>query len=877
LARWSRFRHLVGPEPTADVDAELAFHIEMRARELIDEGVAPDRARAEALQRFGDYDGSRDQCVEISQRRERHMTRTAYFNELRQDVGYALRMLRRAPAFTAVALTTLALGIGANSAIFSVVQGVVLAPLPYRDAGQLYQVTTLYPDGTDYPLSPPDFMSLREQTRTFDQVEAFSDGVYTMLGAGDPREVRGAYVSDGLFGLLGLPVSVGRSLLPEENQPGRNRVAVLDHGFWQRQFGGDRSVLGRTIRIAGTPVEIVGVLASGARLIDDVDVYMPVAYDTRFSAATATGRRGEFLTVIGRAKPGVELAQIDADVRRIGGLLQAAFRGTNDTLTFNAESLADVILGDVRTPLFVLLGAVGFVLLVACANVANLLLARASARQTELAVRSALGAGRTRLLRQLLTESVVLGAGGAIAGLVIAYAATRALVAAQPADLPRLREVGVNAVVVAFTFAIAIATSLAFGMLPALQLSGGRVSGALRESTRSGTVGGQRMRSALVVAEIALAVVLLTGAGLLIRSFLSLTRVDPGFRAEQALSFRVTLQGDKYREDAPTRLRVVAFEERLRALPGVSSVAATSLLPLSGRGAMVGFAVEGAPPPPPNVNSEIAIASVAPDYFRAIGARLVAGRQLTVDDRVDGPRVAIANEAAVRRWLADGNPIGRRVITNGVVREVVGVVADVRQRNPSEPTLPQLYVPFAQRTIRSVKVVVRGSGDPAAMATAIRAEIRALDPDLAIADITPLGQLVARSLMTPRFYTGLLSLFALVGLVLAATGVFGVMSYSVAQRTREISIRLALGALPRDVLRMIVGRALALATLGVAVGLTVALALGRFIQGQLFGVQLLDPATLGAVPLLLIASAVLASFVPARRATKLDPAGALRE
>jgi predicted permease len=830
------------------------------------------------LQRFGDIESPRQQGVAISTRRERRMTSAEYVTELRQDVLYALRMLRRAPGFTLVALITLALGIGANSAIFSVVHGVLLAPLPYRDAGRLYRVTTLYPDGTAYTLSPPDFMSMREHARSLEQVEAFSGGVYTMLGDGEPREVRGTSVSDGLFDFLGVQVALGRGLLPGENQPGREQVAVLDHGFWRRQFGGDRDVLGRRVTIGGTPVEIVGVLANGARILDDADVYTPLVYNDTFSAATAKGRRGEFLTVIGRAKPGMALAQVDADVRRIGGQLQADFRQTNDTLTFNATPLTDVIVGDVRTPLLVLLGAVGFVLLVACANVANLLLARASGRQAELAVRSALGAGRGRLVRQLLTEAVVLGTGGGAVGLAIAFAATRALVAAQPADIPRLGEIGLDRAVVMFTFAIAIATSLAFGMLPALQYSGTRVQSALRDATRGGArLGGQRMRSALVVAEMALAVVLLIGAGLLIRSFIQLTRVDPGFRVEQALSFRVVLQGTKYREDAATRTRVAEFEQRLRGLPGVMTVGATSLLPLSGRGAMVGFAVEGAPPPPPNVNAEIAMASATPDYLRAIGATLRQGRHFSDQDETDAPRVAIVNESAVRRWFPGQDPIGRRAITNGVAREVVGVVADVLQRSPSDPVAPTVFVPFAQRTIRSIKMVVRTNGDPSGLAPAIRAEIRALDGDLAIADITPMTQLLVRSLRAPRFYTSVLALFAGVALVLATIGVFGVMSYAVAQRAREISIRLALGALPGDVLRMIVGRALGLSALGLIVGLAAAIALGRFIQGQLFGVAVVDPVTFGVVPLVLGASAALASFLPARRATRLDPANALRE
>jgi putative ABC transport system permease protein len=877
MARWSRFRRFFGPEPKGDVDTELAFHVEMRARELVEQGVPPDRARALALRRFGDYDRSREACVEISKRRERRMARAEYITELRQDVGYALRMLRRAPGFTIVALTTLALGIGANSAIFSVVQGVLLAPLPFRDADRLHRVTTLYPDGTPYSLSAPDFMSVRERTRTLDQVEAYADGVYTMLGGGEPREVRGTYVSDGLLGLLGLPVSLGRTLLPTENQPGSGSVVVLDHGFWQRQFGGDRSVLGRTITIAGTPMEIVGVLAPGARLLNDTEIYAPLVYNDRFNASTATGRRSEFLTVLGRTRPGVPLAQVDDDLRRIGTELQQAFRATNNTLTFNARPLDEVVLGEVRRPLLVLLGAVGFVLLVACANVANLLLARASVRQTELAVRSALGAGRVRLLRQLLTEAVVLGLAGAVTGLAIAYVATRVLVAAQPPDIPRLDEVGVNAAVVLFTFAIALTTSLVFGVLPALQFSGKRLPIALREGGRGAGGGGQRMRAALVVAEMALAVVLLVGAGLLIRSFVQLTRVDPGFRPEQALSFRVTLQGEKYREDEPTRVRVAEFEERLRALPGVTTVAATSVLPLSGRGGMVGFAVDGAPPPPANVNPEIALSSTTPDYFRAIGAQLRRGREFTDQDHTQAPSVAIVNDAAVRRWLADRNPIGARVRINGVSREVVGVVGDVLQRSPAEPAAPMVFVPYAQRTIRSVKIVVRTTQEPTALAAAIRSTIRGLDADLAVADITPLSRLIVRSMARPRFYTTLLSLFAAVALVLAATGVFGVMSYSVAQRAREISIRMALGAVPGDVMRMVVGRALGLSAIGIGVGLVAALALGRFIQGQLFGVKLFDPVTLAAVALVLGASAALASFLPARRATRFDPVNALRE
>jgi putative ABC transport system permease protein len=876
MARWTRFRSWFGLEPTADVEDELSFHLEMRIRELVDRGESPERARALALQRFGDYEGSRRQCVAIDERRKRTMTRREYITELRQDVRYALRALRHAPGFTAVAILTLALGIGANSAIFSVVHGVLLKELPFRDAERLYRVRTLYPDGTAYSLSAPDFMSVRAENRVFEQIEAYSTSNFTLLGAGEPREIRGAGVSDGFFGLLGLPVAVGRGFGPEENQPGHGKVTVLDHGFWRRQFGGDPSVLGRTVTMGGNALTIVGVLGPGARLPAEADMYAPLEYGPAFSADTATARRSEFLAVLGRARPGMSAGQIDDDLRRVGARLQGAFPQTNGTLTFNSRSLRELMLGDVRRPLLVLLGAVGFVLLVACANVANLLLARASARQQEVAVRAALGAGRGRLVRQFLTESVVLGTAGGTVGLAIAYWSTRVLVAAQPADIPRLGEVGVNGAVLLFTAAITLITSLAFGMLPALQAADARLAEGLRVAGRAGASGGQRMRSTLVVAEMALAVVLLTGAGLLIRSFIELMRVHPGFQTEQAMAFRVTLQGEGYQRVEQIRNRVAEFEARLRALPGVTAVAATTVLPLSGRGSMVDFGVDGAPPPPPNVNQEISAVSVTPDYFRAIGTPLRRGRSFTDADHSEAPPVTVINEAAVRRWFPGMDPMGKRVNTSGRKYEVVGVVGDVLQRDPGQPAVPQIFTPYAQRTSRSVRIVVRTTGDPLAVVPSIRAAFGALDSNLAIPEFTPLDQLVTASVARPRFYTALLGVFAGVALALAATGIFGVMSYGVAQRAREISIRMALGARRGDVVRIIVGRALALAALGLVIGIAVALALGRVIQHQLFGIALLDPVTLVAVVLVLVASAIAASVLPARRAARLDPASVLR-
>jgi len=871
---------MFGPDPIGDVDEELSFHLEMRVREFIEQGETPERARELALLRFGDYDGSRRECVVIDRRRRRHMTRTDYLAELRQDALYAMRMLRRTPGFTLVAVITLALGIGANTAIFSVVQGVLLAGLPYPSADRLYQPRMLYPDGTAYTsLSAPDFMSVREGSRVFEQVDAYSSGVFTLLGAGEPQEVRGANVSDGLFQLLGMRVAIGRGFAPAEHRSGQGKVAVLDHGFWQRTFGGDPGVLGRTVRIGGDPYTIVGVLASDAQLPETVDMYAPLEYGETFSAATAQRRRAEYLHVIARAREGATAARVEDDLKRLGVQLQQDFPETNGRLTFTSTSLRRMIVGDVEGPLWTLLGAVGLVLLVACANVANLLLARGSARGGELAVRAAIGAGRGRLLRQLLTEAVVLSIAGGAAGLLIAWWATRALVAAQPADIPRLGQVGLNGTVMLFTLAISVATGVAFGLLPALQATGVRLSRSLREGGRSAAPGksAHRVRATLVVAEMALSVVLLMGAGLLIRSFVGMMQVAPGFRPEQGMSFRVTLQGDEYAGAQQIRDRVSGFESRLRTVPGVTAVAATTILPLSGLGSVIDFAVVGAPPPPPDVNREIGAASVTPGYFSTIGAPLKRGRGFTDQDDGRRPAVAVINEAAVRRWFTDRDPLGQLVEMSGEQIEIVGVVADIRQRHPGEPIVPQLFRPYAQRTTRTVRFVVRSTTDPTALAPSIRAEVRRLDPNLAITDFTPLTRLIAGSVARPRFYTALLALFAGVALALAATGIFGVMSYSVAQRTREISIRMALGARSSQVLGMIVGRAVALAGAGALIGLAGAVTLARVIQNQLYGVGIFDPLTAGLVVLVLVGSAAAASLLPARRAAGLDPAAALRE
>lgn len=875
---WTRFRGLFGPDPARDVDEELAFHLEMRVQELIAAGETPERARELALHRFGSVEGPRDACVTIMERRGRSMARSEYIAELRQDVAYAVRSLGRRPGFTLVAVLTLALGIGANSAIFSVVNGVLLQPLPWTDADRLYEVQMVYPDGARYPaLSPPDFMSVAERVRSFDAIVALDVIGAPLLGAGEPRQVDAGAVSRGYLETLGIPLALGRGFDPAEHEPGASDVALLTWPLWQRDFGGRPDVVGHTVTYFGREFRIIGVLAAEARLPAPVELVVPIPYGEAFSATAEAGRRSEYLYTFGRARPGLTEEQVEAELQAVSLQLAAEFPATNERLRMGVVSVRERTVGDVRRPLLVLLGAVAFVLLVACANVANLLLARGSARRGELAVRAALGAGRGRLVRQLLTESLVLGVAGGAAGLLVAWLGTGALVAAQPADIPRLDTVRVDGTVVLVTAAVAVLTALLFGMAPALQATRGAASPALREGGRGGQPGGNRLRAALVVSEMALAVMLLVGAGLLIRSFVGMTRVDPGFETSRALSFQVSFDRAAYPEGHNIRDFVGRLLEGVDALPGVESVAGTAVLPLRGRGALINFDVEGAPPPPDDVNREIGYYGVTPGYFATIGARIVAGRDLSTTDHADAPPVALINQAGARFWFPGEDPVGRFVQVGATTREIVGVVSDVLHRNPQTAVQPQLFAPYAQQTSRRMQVVVRPAGDPAPLAPSLRSLVRSMDPTMPISAFSPLDRLMAEAVARPRFYTMLLTLFAAAALVLAAIGIFGVMSYSVAQRAGEISVRMALGARPGAVVRMVVGRSMALAGLGLTAGLVGAAMLGRVLQSQLFGVTVLDPFALAGAALVLAGSAFVASWLPARRAAAVDPGAALRE
>ncbi len=872
-----------------ELDAEIRLHVELRAERLRREGLAPDEAWAEALRRFGPLEEARATLRGAARRREERLGARESLAGLRQDLRYAARTLRGSPAFTLAAVLTLALGIGATSSIFSVVHGVLLRPLPFPAPERLVQVRTVTagaPEADDV-LSPPNFMSLAERSRAFGGVAAVLTGDHVLGGAGEARTVESARVSASFFGVMGVRPVLGRGFVPAENQPGSDGVVVLGWGLWQRAFGGDPGVVGRTVRLDGVPREVVGVMPRGFDFPAERELWVPLPYDGYFSATGVLGRKGNaYVTVLARLRPGVGLEEGRAELRDLAGRLQAAFPASNTGVGFTAVPLRDALVGEARKPLLLLFGAVGLVLLVAAANVVGLLLARAATREGEMAVRVALGAGRGRLVRQLLTESLLLGLAGGGLGLLLALWTTRALVALRPEGMPRVDSIRVDGPVLAFTLAVALATSVLAGLVPALRATEGGISGTLRGGGRGGLASrrGNRLRGGLVVGQMALAVVLLAGAGLLLRSFARLVAVDPGFRVERVLAFRVELPRAAYDSGDETSGFYARFLERVHGLPGVEAAGAVYRLPIAQGSFGSRFEVEGRAVGAGEEEPSIGVLSVTPGYFRTLGVPLLRGRGIEDGDRAGGPPVVVINRAAAERFFSGVDPVGRRLArfsfdpieAAAESFTVVGVVGDVRGEALDRAPEPEAFFAHAQVPLPAMSVVVRASGDPLALAGAVRRELSALDPDLPAPEFRTLEQVVAESVARPRFLAGLLTLFAAAALSLAALGVYGLLSYAVAQRTREIGVRIALGARPRDVLEMVVRRALALAGAGVVLGLGGALTLTRLLESQLFGVGAGDPATLAAVVSLLGAAALLASLVPARRAARMSPLEALR-
>ena len=874
--KWRRYLRFWGSDPEADADDELDFHMSMRVEELVRRGVPEAEARTRAGREFGDVERVRSQLRSLGHRRRRREERARWRESLSQDLRFALRTLRKNPVFSATAIITLGLGIGANSAIFSVVDGVLLRSLPFAEPDRLVRISTAYPNGRSYALSPPDFTSLRDDSRALAGAAAFAATTVTVLDSGEPHEVEAARVTEGYFGLLGVSPQAGRTFRVEEHRSGGGRAVVLGHEFWRRELGGDRAAIGRMLRLDGETYNVAGVLPTGFAYPPGAEVYLPIEHDETFDGTTARGRREEWLRMVGRMAPGASMAGLEAELRTLGSRLQREFPETNENLSFAAVGLHESVVGPVREPLLILLGAVGLVLLIACANVAHLLLARSGSRESELAVRTALGAGRGRVLRQLLTENVTLGLAGGALGLLLAYWGTRALVAARPESIPRLDEIGIDAGVVAFTLGMSLATGVVFGIIAALQRRSERPAALLRSGGRD-TSGGRRggaMRSGLIVAETALSVMLLIGAGLLGRSFLELTAVDPGFDQERAIAVRVSLPATVYEDAASRRSFFSRLRERLRSIPGVTAVGGASALPLAGGGDVLAFSIEGRERSPDQV-WEIRSLSVTPGYFEAMGIPLRRGRLLTEQDRVEAPSVIVINQAAADRWFEGEDPVGRRLLI-GEPWEIVGVVDDVKQYGLARGTNPEIYVPHEQWSVEALHMVVRTSGDPLSLGGPIRSEIHALDPELPADRLTTLASIVDESVAQPRFYAILLAIFAVAALLLAGVGLFGVVSYSVSRRTRDIGLRIALGARPEQVLKLVVGRALLLVAGGLGIGALGALVLTRVLRSQLFGVSAGDPLTYGAVAAALAAVALVASYLPARSATRVDPMIALR-
>lgn len=801
-----------------------------------------------------------------------------------QDLRHGVRLLLRSPGFTAIAIAALAIGIGANTAVFSVVHTLLIRPLPYRDADRLAVIWehNLPRDKRNNVVSPGNFIHWREMQRSFEDIAAVSGTVglnftVTVTGAGEPEEVPVQLVTAAFFTLLGASPALGRPFTPEEDKPG-SRVVVLSDRLWRRKFGGDPGLLQKTITIDGTPRELVGVMPPGFSYLDKtVDVWLPMG----FSAQSRTPR-GRWINVAGRLKPGVTFDQAQQDMTRVHADLARMFPDFNTGWTARVVPLREELTGNVRPALLIMLGAVAFVLLIACANVANLLLARAASRQRELAVRAALGAGRMRIVRQLLAESLVLAIAGGTAGLLLAgwgLAVLRAVVA-DKLPIQRLEAVAIDGWILLFTLVMSLGTGLVFGLVPALSVAGSTLNDALKEGGRSGSAArGSKTRAVFVIAEVALAVVLLAGAGLLIRSFVNLLNTNPGFNAERTLTMDVSLPDSRYSEN----VRKFEFFERLidgiEALPGVQAAGAVSFLPLAGLGAATSYEVVGQPPPPKGEDHVCDVRVATNGYFKALGIPLLRGRWFNEDAPNDIQNAVIVNETMARRHWRNEDPVGKRIkVSWNDTREdeIIGVVGDVRHAALETEPRATNYWPYRRFPYNRMTLTVNASGEATAHANAIVSLIRNQDPLLAVADIRTMEQVVGDSVAERRLTMLMLVIFAGAALVLAAVGIYGVIAYSVTQRTQEIGIRMALGARQRDVLWMVVGNALLLTALGIGIGAASGLLLTRLMRQLLFQVRPADPMTFLAVAAVLFSVAFAASYFPGRRATRVDPLIALR-
>jgi putative ABC transport system permease protein len=863
-----------------EIDAELKAHIEMRTEDNLAAGMSPDEARRDAVLRFGN--------ATMMQERVMAADAALTIDSIGRDIRYALRQLRKTPGFTFVALVTLALGIGATTAIFSVVDAVMLKPLPFPTADRLVQViSVIAATGHGSVASYLDFADMRARNHVFEEMAAFHMADFTLTGRSEALHLQGAVVTPQFFSLLGAAPALGRSFLPTEDKPGAtngNDPVILSDSLWRQEFGAETSIVGRTIHLGAQPFTVVGVMPRGFEFplqTQPIELWTTIAVDARGAEAMTAQRGAHYLDVIALLKPGVATQTAQAEM---GAIVSAMNKEHPENKPRTARLVPELqyLVGDLRTPLLVLLGAVGCVLLIVCANVANLLLARATGRRKEMAIRTALGASRRRVICQVLAESLVLGLSGGVLGLVLAAASFRLLLRNMPAEVPRLHAVGLDGRVLGFTFLISLLTGILFGLVPALQASRIPLSASLQAGGRgsgSDDTGHNRLRSSLAACEVAFAVVLLLSAGLLLQSFLHFTRVNPGFDPRHVLTFQLDAPADTR---APKFFREVVA--RIGALPGVSSASAVASLPLTGDNIAMSLEAEGQPTP---MGSRVSVDfnAIEPNYFRTVRAALVRGRDFTDEDDLRSAPVAIVNRTLARRFFPNQDPIGKHIrpgISNGYgsgeppMREIVGLIGDVKQSGPGAEAVAEAYAPVAQCPFDSMFVVARTSNDPRSIANAARQQVSVVDKNVPLYHVKTLDQYFADSVAQPRLVSLLLGSFAALAVLLACLGVYGVVSYAVVQRTHEIGVRMALGAERGDVVRWVLGRGLALALIGVAAGLAASFGLVHLLSTLLFGVGATDPLTFAAAPLALVGVAALASYVPARRAASIDPMQALR-